>query len=346
MPDLPPALRDWLATQREQLNAKFRLAQRRYPGLHAETALALVGELLPAVARWSDSAELYASLFDLVVLHAGRGLLAPTTTGDGGRSPALGVLFRDVFPMLAPLLARRPRQLPGALSNAVENLGPVGLDFARRLGDLADLFADPDVLLDAGAVLAWRLGDARLRTPALERAARLPPDLATNLLDLPGWPTDLLPVVLDALGREGWLRPEDVFSEAQRRKPNVVQLRQRLDAWDEQVGGGWTLAARLGDFVGFDGAFAEPPVLLDPGPGGSRHRFWVKCGGTTYRLDGDAYGGVCRPDHGVAFPRAAAATDAPVSLPTTTSVLVRPDLVAFTRPDSFRVRVLIRRRGL
>jgi len=340
MPDLPSALRDWLATQRDQLNGKFRLAQRRYPALHAETALALVGELLTAVARRSDSAALYASLFDLVVLHAGRGLL-----GDGGRSPALGVLFRDVFPKLAPLLAQRPRQLPGALSNAVENLGPLGLDFARRLGDLADRFADPDTLLDAGAVLAWRLGDARLRTPALERAARLSPDLLAELLDLRGWPAELLPVVVESLGREGWMRPEDVFPAALRKKPDVAKLRQRLDAWDEQVGGGWTLAARLGDFVGFEGSFAELPALLDPGPGGSRHRFWVKCGGATYRLDGDAFGGICRPDNGVAFPRAAVATDAPVPLPQTTSVLVRPDLVAFTRPDSFRVRVLIRRRG-
>jgi hypothetical protein len=356
MPDpstaLPAPLRDWLATQREQLNGKFRLAQRRYPTLSADVALALCRELLPATARAvGEAPELFAALFDLILLHAGRGLLAPTAPGlgdaSGGRSPALAVLFRETFPRLGPLLARRPRQLPGALSNAVENLGALGLDFARRLSALADRISDPDVLLDAGAILAWRLGDARLRSPALDRAEKLPPDLLAELLDLRDWPEKVVPLVVRGLRSEGWLRPESLFSDKTRAKPDAKKLAARLEEWDESLGGDWMLAGRLGDFAGFGGTFTEPPILLEPGAAGSRHRFWIRAGGQVYRLDGDAFGSVCRPDPGSAFPTAPTTPPETAPLPAkVTSVLARPDLVAFTRPDSFRVRVMIRRRVL
>jgi hypothetical protein len=348
---LPAALRDWLASQREQLNGKFRLAQRRYPTLSAEVALGLCGELLPDTARAvGDAPELFGVLFDLLLLHAGRGLLAPSTPGRGdragGRSPALTVLFRDTFPRLGRLLAQRPRHLPGALSNAVENLGALGLDFARRLADLADRVNDPDVLLDVGVVLSWRLGDARLRTPALDRAERLPPELLADLLGVRNWPAPLVPLVLRGLRQEGWLRPEQVFSEKTRAKPDVKKVSARLDEWDESVGGDWLLASRLGNFQGFEGNFAEPPTLLEPGDG-ARHRFWVRSGGQVYRLDGDAFGGICRTDPGSVYPKAQATSSGTVPLPANvTSVVVRSGLVAYTLTDSFRVRILIRRRGL
>jgi hypothetical protein len=157
----------------------------------------------------------------------------------------------------------------------------------------------------------------------------------------------LLPVVLRGLQREGWLRPEALLPEKVRQNPSVERLLSRIDEWDEQVGGAWTLAARLGDFAGFAGTFEEPPVLLEPGEHGTRHRFWVRSGGITYRLEGDAFGGACRPDAAGTYPQAPARTDREVALPAnTTSVLVRPNLVAWTQADSFRVRVLIRQRSL
>src|SRR5205085_2388716 len=77
---------------------------------------------------------------------------------------------------------------PGALSNAVENLGPRGGAFARSLAELAPRLGSPDELLDAGAVAGWRLGDARLRPSALEIAGRLPPAPLLAALGLADWP--------------------------------------------------------------------------------------------------------------------------------------------------------------
>ena len=80
------------------------------------------------------------------------------------------------FPRLRRLLLARPTDLPAALSNAVENLGGRGLELARGLADLADQVAGGDELLDAGAVFAWRLGEARLRA----RAGEGPPARTTG----------------------------------------------------------------------------------------------------------------------------------------------------------------------
>src|SRR5262245_60028499 len=143
-------VRDWLAARRHDLNGRFRLAQRRFPRLSAETVFPLCRELLPPLAGTGEagSAELLASVYELILLHAGRGTLAP----ENGGSPALNELLRVTFPRLRPLLLARPSDLPAALSNAVENLGGRGLDMARGL---AELGTAGDDLLDAGAVLAW-----------------------------------------------------------------------------------------------------------------------------------------------------------------------------------------------
>jgi hypothetical protein len=314
---LPSALRDWLAAQRPALNQRFRLAARQYPRLDAEAVLRLTRDLLPPLASEPDPnlPALLDALFDLILLHAGRGTLTP----DGGRSPAVGVLLRESFPALRPMLLAKPRSLPGALSNAVENSGGRGVTFARTLPAVAAHPTSADELLDAGAVLAWRLGDARLRPVALAAAAKLPPDAVLAALGLPDRPPDAAPALVAALTADGWHRPDSP---------------DRPD--------GWSLAARLGNFRGFDGHFDEPPRLLDGGPHATRHRFWVRCGRDRFRIDADVFGWVCQPDAAADYPDSPARVPKGVPVPAAaTSAVTRPDLVAFTRPDSFRVSVMV-----
>jgi hypothetical protein len=314
-------LRDWLAAKRQDLNKRFRLAQRRFSRLSAETVLPLCRELLPPLAGVGEagSAELLASVYELILLHAGRGTLAP----EGGGSPALNELLRVTFPRLRPLLVARPSDLPAALSNAVENLGGRGLEMARGLRDLAAAGED---LLAAGAVLAWRLGEARLRTAALAQARRLAPAVAKLALGIATWPDEAVPRVLDGLEADGWRRPEEILAPTEAAAPAR-----------------WRLAALLGNFRGFDGHFDQPPLLLDPGDPRPRHRFWVRSGAAQYRVDADVFGWVCRPDPLVDYPVAKKARN--VVNGANTSCLSADNLVAFTLADSFRVRVLTPDRG-
>jgi hypothetical protein len=339
-------LRDWLAAQRPALNGRFRMTRQRYPKLDVDAFLALCREFLPAVAGQDvgEAGELLHAVYDLLLLHAARGTLAPQT-GGGGSLPGIRTLFTETFPRLRKLLLARPRSLPGALSNAVENMGPSGVEFARRLAEVGAVVDQPDTLLDAGAVLAWRLGDARLRSASLRIGQHLESALFLRLLGLGDWPAAAAPLVAEGLAADGWQLPEKRFSPAtlaalERMTPaERAALGQRPVAAAKKPS--WVIAGRLGHFRGFGGAFSEPPILLASGPDRNRHCFWVQCGRGTYRIDGDAFGWVCRPD-AVRFPRCSARVKSSADLPAaTTSALALDDLVAFTRSDSFRVRILL-----
>jgi hypothetical protein len=341
--------RDWLAARRQELNGRFRTAQRRFPGLDPGAVLALCRELLPDLAGKgeSGSAELLSCVYDLILLHAGRGTLAP----GGGTAPGIGVLLRETLPRVRRLLLARPLYLPAALSNAVENLGARGTALARGLADLAGDLADGDALLDAGAVLAWRLGEARLRSQALGRAGRLPPRVVRLALGLAAWPDEAVPLVLAGLAADGWSRPEELLTpQTLARLPRLsaeqqAALTQRLDAPAVAEKATWRLTSRLGNFRGFDGHFTRPPLLLDAGSPGERHRFWVQSDTMNYRLDADVFGWVCRPDPAIDFPvRKGKARDnrqASGPLPASaTSSAEAADVLVFTLADSFRVRLL------
>src|SRR5262249_29232536 len=106
-------------------------------------------------------------------------------------------------------------------------------------------------------------------------------------------------------------------------------------------GAAWRLAGRLGNFSGFDGHFDRTPLLLDAGAQGSRHRFWVRSAHVAYRLDADVFGWVCRPDPSVDFPVRLCKGKRQPPLPAgANSSVAADDLVAFSLPDSFRIRVL------
>jgi hypothetical protein len=335
-------VRDWLAAQRKELNARFRLAQRRFPSLDADAVLALCRELLPPLAGpdAASAADLLSAVYELILLHAGRGVLTPKA------QCGVAVLMRETFPALRPLLAARPRQLPGALSNAVENLGPRGVTFARGLDTLAPRVGRPEDLLDAGAVLAWRLGDARLRSAALDIAERLTVPATLAALGLSDWPIQAAPLVVAGLRANGWCRPEELLSAktlaglAKATPERLDKLRQEL-ASAPNAAAEWRLASRPGNFSGFDGHFDQPPVLLDLPAEMGGHRFHVRCGTAAFHIDADAFGWVCQPTAAVDAPVGQAKPPPHAKLPgRITSTVLRPQAVAYTTADSFRVRVL------
>ncbi|MDP2305647.1 MAG: hypothetical protein Q8P18_06440 [Pseudomonadota bacterium] len=257
---------DWLAEHRVRLNERFERSRRRFPSLDADEVLARLEAALPAVAGAEPAAaRLMDVVYDLVLLHAGRGAFA--------RHPGLGVLLGETFAALRPTLLTAPTSLPGALSNAVENLGDVGEPWARALPGVVGTSADATgggldaaTLLDAGAVLAWRLGEARLRERALDRARGLP--VATVRAALALGDIDV-PTVLARLSADAWNDPLESSDKA------------------------WRRVGVAGGFSGFGGPFDAPPRVLD---GGEPHLFHVVSGGRFYRVDADRFGAHVRPE--------------------------------------------------
>jgi hypothetical protein len=282
---------DWLESRREELNQRFLLARRRHPTLAPAPVLALLARAIPPLADRGASPALLSAIYDLVLLHAGRDALAT--------HPGLAVLLFDAFPALLPLLERRPAALVAALSNAVENLGPRGDAFARGLVNLAGGLDDPGLFLKACAVMAWRLGDPRLRVGALAVASALPPRTLLRALALDPWPDPAAPVALAALETDAWQLPADRLSpstlaallRAPEERAGAVEAALRSAA--PPLLSRWRGASQVGAFTGFGGAFDAPPIVLD---GGDRHTLHVRAGDGFFLVEADCFGWRCRPE--------------------------------------------------
>jgi len=389
MPKVEGLAADWLAARRDELNARFRQARKRFGRLDGERVLELAAEVLPPLAGAGEpgTADLLAAVYDLILLHAGRGLLAAGNFGDrqdvlsvpefpgGGRSWA-DLLLRETFVKLRPLLLMRPRQLPAALSNAAESFGARGAEFARELATVGTGLENPQELLDAAAVLAWRLGEARLREAALRIAATLPPRTVLAALGLSDWHPEAAPLVLAALSADAWRHPRNQFRPETVARFGALQPEERAALYAHLAaltgsGRGWQLAAAVENFSGFGGHFDAPPMLLDSRGVTSRHRFWVLTTTGIFRLEADIFGCVCQSHPYTDYPVQEVATRGKAVLAFLTgqkdqprlygdgrlegggraeqvpdaagavSYRLAPGLIAFTRTDSFRVRVLV-----
>lgn len=266
----PPSLRTFLVTRRDELNVRFfRLAQR-YPKLHPDLALLQLAEILPLHAGDEPGAErLLSTIYDLVLLHVARDAFS--------RQPALATLLRATLiePSLRRLALEAPERLPAELSNAIENLGSKALAFVAQLGTLAARAPNVEALLLAGAVLAWRLGESRLRKVALAALSSLDPALWLTALG-EDRPAREAATVAAALQLEGWRTPSQPAGDVKE---------------------GYEIVARLGRFSGFGGVFDRPPelVVTDADDLGDRHHFHVQVGETIFRVEADCYGASLRP---------------------------------------------------
>jgi len=282
---------EWLASRRNELNRRFERTRHRHPLLSPDAVLAALSEILPPLAGPDPRCgDLLSSVYDLVLLHAARSTFASR--------PWIGCLLKDVFPKIRHLLLQKPATLPAALSNAVENMGTRGARFVDGLRRLAECVDDADLLVDAGVLLAWRAGEARLRRSALATAERLPGRVVLATLELHDLPPAAAPVVLDALRADGWHEPRRLLSDRtletlQQASPSEVEALRKVVAQVPEIPlGQWRVVGRVGDFSGFGGTFDVPPLVLD---GGDRHVLYTRCGAQDFRIDADAFGWVCRP---------------------------------------------------
>lgn len=268
--DAPPSLRNFLAARRDELNVRFHRLAQRYSKLHPDVVLLQLAEILPPLAGDEPETDaLLSSVYDLVLLHVARDAFS--------RQPALVTLVRETLRDgdVRRLALTAPTRLPASLSNAIENLGAKGAAFATSIVPLAAMATSVDALEIAGAVLAWRLGEARLRQAALAALDSIDGALWLRALDENSASVDAKTVAA-ALTHEGWRRPT---------------------AARNTTSDGYEVVARLGSFAGFGGTFDAPPelVVTDADVLDDRHHFHVRVGETVFRVEADCYGASIRP---------------------------------------------------
>lgn len=267
----PPApLREFLVERRDELNLRFFRMAQRYPKLHPDLALLQLAEILPLHAGDEPAAQrLLSAIYDLVLLHVARDAFS--------RQPALGTLLRAtlVESSLRRLALEAPERLPAELSNAIENLGAKAIAFVAQLGALAARAPNVEAFSRAGAVLAWRLGESRLRKAAIAALPSIDPALWLAALGEDRPASDAVTVAA-VLRHEGWRTPSH--------PPGDVK-------------DGYEIVARLGRFAGFGGVFEQPPelVVTDADDLADRHHFHVRVGETIFRVEADCYGASVRP---------------------------------------------------
>jgi hypothetical protein len=309
-----------LAAGRAQFNQRALEARRRFPAFDAGTFAdflksgvdAVVGAVAAAVPQRVPAVALVA--YDIALELTGLALVGPKA-----RSGLVEQTWRTLGPCCARLIAKRPAETLGALTNAVIYLESVdGTRPAQWLQEMAAIAPDVDDLAQlqaVGQILAWRAGVAHFRVGALQAADALPERLALAAVGAsPAWP---------------W-----------------SQLRQRMlaDPWHVPDGAARPASREHGGFTGFGGLFPVPPQARARPDG-----FAVSSGGRYYLLIADAFGAVLHAatkeefDHADANPVALKGRQVAPDLPAIgLAVCGNEYTIAVTSPYTHAIRLLPR----
>lgn len=162
---------------------------------------------------------------------------------DAGHSPALVRLWNSVLTQMPVAIAKEPRRIAGSLSNAVAYLSQAAPHCVDRwLDQMLRLTRDctePEEALSLGRFVAWTSGLAHGREAALALATRISKPLLLQALELPASTSDAdLQRHLTHLAHNPW------FGSSKSEDSNIQ------------------LVSTCGNFVGFDGPFANPPQVF------------------------------------------------------------------------------------
>jgi hypothetical protein len=250
-----------LEARRTEFNAKFRLAQQRFTRLDADAfnrfLTDAVDGLVAAVdAQNKQAVERVTSIaYDCALQLAGHGL-----TGDSPRAQAMLRGWREVLIPAATQVAMAPEKVLPAICNALHQLATnESCDAAlwrQRMSGIAPLCPTADDFLHAGQTLAWIMGLAHFREPALHLLESMNSALAAALLDVS---EAELKSRIGRIAADRWFDPRSDLS-----RPTI---------------------RRIGAFRGFGGAFMELPQIRSTADG------WVVQSGTDFwYLIADAFG--------------------------------------------------------
>ncbi len=271
----PQVLADLLNLQRDKFNARIALAQSRQRGLSSREWKGVLQECVaPLVFAVHQALPERAQAVAEAAYESALKLLARNQLGPRAGGPML-VLWRDVLPLLAPLVAQAPRRALSRASNALLELQAHHLEevWIKRLHSLAQsgAFASCEVesFERALLVLAWRCGLAHGRQSALKYLSALPFELTRALVGAPDVPEAAWAELVQKMERELFFNPS--------RAPEAQEKRLKL-------------VAQVGDWEAWGGAMAAPPLVLR-----RKGALWAWSGRAWWRLHADAFGATLTP---------------------------------------------------
>ena len=254
---ISPAFAAILASGRAQFNARAAEARRSFPALDMQAFGAFLQDGVdPVVQAVATAAPERAGSFTLATYDVALELVGHGLAGPAAKNPFLTIVWRELAPHFAALLASAPVDGLGMLSNAAIHLGGVAgartSQWQDEMATIAPQVATLAQLRAVGQVLAWRAGVAHFRQGAIAAADTLPPALALaacgeSQLD---WPS---------------LRAQ-LLSQPWRGNPDGIEF---------------------GAFAGLGGEFDTPPHVRASDDG-----FIVSAGERFYLLVADAHGAV------------------------------------------------------
>ena len=260
---LSPVFAAALHAGRREFNARFEQARRAHPALAGSAFSAFLIHVADPLVCAVDNVcpeqvvETVHAVYEMALTLMGLQITGATARGDW-----IDQTWRRVLCAAAPLVAREPRRIIAAISNAAHNLATTADARAGHwieiMETLAPLAADAETLLKIGQVLAWCCGLAHYRIGAIAAADALPAPLALACIGAPA--------------HHDWL------AESEKLRADPWHLPGRPTRVNDMV-------ARVGKFRGYGGLFPLPPRVT-----GNDGQILVRSGDTQWLLCADAFG--------------------------------------------------------
>lgn len=257
-----------MASGRNDFNARFAYASKKYPDLNpvifSEFLRTSMDPLVQAVNSVNPDrvAAVVSAAYDAALELVGLRFI-----GSGVHPNHIEQGWKRVFPKMASLIADAPTYLIAAINNALIHIastpGAHPEKWIEILEGMAPECADAEILLKAGQVAAWRAGLAQYRTGALASADTIPEKFALTAVGAPlsqNWSSIYKKLLVDP-----WFDPS-------REQAGPPLLR---------------VVAQVGNFRGYGGLFAEPPLVASSG-----EHFLVLSGESCWALSADKFGAV------------------------------------------------------
>jgi hypothetical protein len=273
-------LTEALKSGREQFNSSIAEARHRFVNFNTDAFVDFlthhVDPIIVAVNAISSEFVLPVTVaaYDLAIE-----LISKNLAGPSAKTSAVNDAWLLCGPAYAQLIIKDPYQFLGSLTNAVLKIE--GVEGARpnqwiqEMHDISNLIENFEDFYVVGNVIAWRSGLAHLRKMALHAADSLTKEMALAAVNAKNFPD--CEALYDLYLKDPW-----ACTKSKQGKEHQT----------------------IGKFVGFGGAFMEPPDIRI-----IENSFYLKSGDKYFELFADSFGAVLIPTTIDSYQKALSAFD-------------------------------------